>query len=111
MKKTVNKTKKEKKPAFIVDLTNVETPNDIFVQFGLAKQRAGLSMTDAELTAIYERAIEFGIDTAIAGLMTIPHKEYVVENGNKLILDEFGNAKIKKPNIFKRIWRWITRKK
>lgn len=111
MKKTVKKTEKVKKPAFIVDLTNVETPNDIYVQFGLAKQRAGLAMTDDELIAIYTRAIEFGVDTAIAGLMTVPHKEYVVENGAKLILDEFGNAKIKKPNMFKRFWRWITRKK
>ena len=111
MKKTVNNTKKEKKPAFIVDLTNVETPADIFIQFGLAKQRAGLGMTDAEFTALYERAIEFGIDTAVAGLMTIPHKEFSVKDGEKLILDGFGNVKIKKPNIFKRFWNWITRKK
>lgn len=111
MKKTVKKTEKVKKPAFIVNLTDAETPTDVLMQFGLAKHNAGMAMTDDELIAICKKQSEVTVDILTAALLTAPHTEYVVENGAKLILDEFGNAKIKKPNIFKRFWRWITRKK
>ena len=111
MKRTAKKIEKIREPEFIVNLTDAETPTDVLMQFGLAKHNAGMAITDDELMAICMKQTEMTANFMALALLTAPHKEYVVENGAKLILDEFGNAKIKKPNIFKRFWRWITRKK
>lgn len=117
MKKTNKKVTKTVKPAFIVDLTNVETPTELYAAFGLAKQDANLPMTDDELIAI----VNIAVNTTFAALQDVFNKlpfqefdiiqEFDITNGEKLIFDEKGNIKVKKPNIFRRFWNWITRKK
>lgn len=52
--KTKKSTKKTFKPAYTVDITNCKDTFDVLVQFGLAKQKAGLPITDDELDAIIE---------------------------------------------------------
>jgi hypothetical protein len=52
--KTKKSTKKTFKPTYTVDITNCEDPFDVLVQFGLAKQNAGLPITDDELNAIID---------------------------------------------------------
>lgn len=111
MKKTTKKVTKTVKPAFIVDLTNVETPAELYAAFGLAKQDANLPMTDDELVSI----VNIAVNTTLAALQDafskLPYTEYNITNGEKLIFDEKGNVKVKKANIFRRFWNWITRKK
>lgn len=111
MKKTeTKKTKKAVKPQFIVDLTNVENPTELYAAFGLAKQSANLPITNAELDAI------IGVTTNIAMKLMA---DSIVENSRaieitgdeKLVFDVNGKYTVKKPNIFRRFWNWITRKK
>lgn len=110
MKKTNKKITKTVKPAFIVDLTNVETPAELYAAFGLAKQDANLPMTDDELVSIVNIAINTTLTTLKDAFDKLPYTEYNITNGEKLIFDEKGNVKVKKPNIFRRFWNWITRK-
>lgn len=111
MKKTeTKKTKKAVKPQFIVDLTNIENPTELYAAFGLAKQSANLPITDAELDAI------LGVTTILAmklmaDSMIQNSKAIEITGDEKLVFDVNGKYTIKKPNIFRRFWNWITRKK
>lgn len=49
---TKKTTKKVNEPSYIVNLDSIETLEDIPVAWGLAKQEAGLAITDEELIAI-----------------------------------------------------------
>jgi hypothetical protein len=88
MKKTVKNTK----PSYTVDLTKVKTLEDIDVAFGLAKQKAGLAISDEELSAIVFDAIK-----AFGPRITI--------------VDCTCPKAAKKPNIFKRFWNWMLGRK
>lgn len=94
------KTIKAKQPEFTVDLTWCKTPNDIYVAFGCGKQQAGLPMTDSEFCAII-----------IAATRVDKWGREIAENIVKLFDVEDWCKVVKKPNIFKRFWNWITRKK
>lgn len=111
MKKTTKKTTKAVKPAFTVDMTEVNTPTELYAAFGLAKQDAKLPITDEELTAIINLTIATVMETLAKEFEKLPYKEYEITKGEKLIFDEKGNVKVKKPNIFRRFWNWIARKK
>ena len=85
--------KTNKKYSYIVDLTNVKTLLDIDVAYGIAKHNAGLPISDQELEAIVLDAIEkFGPSITIIDCNCECQKP-------------------KKPNIFKRFWRWMLGKK
>lgn len=60
--KAIKNTKKKFTPAYTVDITNCTDAFDVLVAFGLAKQSAGLAITDDELQAIVD---EFGSTTII----------------------------------------------
>lgn len=99
--KVTKKLVKAKEPAFIVDLTSAETPAEVFAQFGFAKQKAGLPMSDTEFNAIIEIACLTtcrDVTNSILGNIKIP--VYV-----QPIKPE------KKPNIFRRFWNWLTGRK
>lgn len=110
MKKTeTKKTKKSTKPTCIVDLTNVETLTDVFAAFGIAKQKAGIPITEDELGAIIDKTIDL-TEQAISEKIALNTKKVKIEKDEKIIFDANGNYTIKKPNIFKRFWNWITKK-
>ena len=81
-------TKKVNVPSYTVDLDEIETLEDIPVAWGLAKQRAGLPITDEELTAICKRVCD--------------------EFGTKITILEC-KCEQKQP-WYKRLWNWIRRK-
>lgn len=97
------KTVKKIKPAYKVDLTCVETPNDIFTAYGYTKVGAGYPIEKYELAAIVADAIEvrdlidetleYAAD-AIASMFECPCKKVQ-----------------KKLPWYKRFWRWITFRK
>jgi len=97
------KTIKPKKSEFTVDLTKCETPNDIYIAFGFAKQEAGLPMSNTEFAAILTETSnirEWGTQLAKNFFETL-----------EMIDAKDWCQSTKKPNIFKRFWNWITRKK
>ena len=108
MKKVIKKTKK---PQFVVDLTNVENPVQLYAKFGLAKNEAGLPMLKDELNAIMLVSGLVGAEALGEILSEIPCKSFEIKNGEKLVFDDKGKFMVKKPNIFRRFWNWITRKK
>ena len=108
--KTKKTTKKTVSPKFIVDLTKAETATDVYAQFALAKQEAGLPISNEELNAIMLIAGVMAVD-ALGEVISKASKEIKIENGEKLVFDSKGHFIIKKPNIFRRFWNWITRKK
>jgi hypothetical protein len=80
--------KKIIKPAYIVDAINCESPFDLLVAFGEAKQNAGLPITKDELEAIIEanKEVIYIIDTVEV------------------------RCERKKLPWYKRFWRWLTKK-
>lgn len=90
--KTTNK-KITTKPDYIVDVTNCETINDIKLAFAKAKKNAGVPLTDENIDAFVNEAIE-QLQPAI-----------FISIGNIDIVEK------KKPNIFKRFWNWLRGKK
>lgn len=116
-------TKKSTKNVITVDLTNVHTPEDVIVKFVKAKLAASDNLTKSEINIYNDNIVNKTVDEMINQLFTnnnailykdgerhkLNLKEFVVENDNKLEVSKDG-VKIKKPNIFKRFWNWITRK-
>lgn len=121
MKKTtkvIKKTiKKEFKPAYTVDITDAVTPEDIILAFAWAKTSAVLN--DAEIDAIVSDVMEntFAMMEATANsFLNVNKAVYDISNGASVIINKDGvrieePKPAKKPNIFKRFWNWITRKK
>lgn len=115
-KKTVKKTSKvvkEFKPKFVVDLTKVKEPSDICIAFAMAKQGAGLPISDTEMRAVIDKTVELSMDCMLACSRSVFNevaKTVEINGDEKLVFDSKGQFKVKKPNIFKRFWNWITRK-
>lgn len=113
-KETKKSSKKTKEPKFIVNLTDTEESIDTYAEFAFAKQRAGLPLTDAQLNAVIALTVNTVKDyiiSQIASNIVNNGKSIEINDGEKLIFDSKGNVEVKKPNIFKRFWNWITKKK
>lgn len=76
---------------YIVDLRNIESAQDVYLAFAVAKINAHL--TQNELDAFVD---------------TIQPKFYIVYGSEPTEIAE--SKEEKKPNVFKRIWNWITGK-
>lgn len=108
MKKQV---KKNTKPVLKVDLTDVETPEDIRYSFLYAKATQGFKMTKAEV----EELVMFGVRLAtevIDNTLAERQKNIIkvvddkIYNKLEKIFDDIVNPK--KP-WYKRLWNWITK--
>ena len=115
MKKTVKKTtKKNVKPEFIMNCVTNVTPKQLYNEAVEAKVRAGKAITKDELEFVKDATIAETIDemanVAVDAVLSIPHQTIEIKNGEKLVFDEKGNVSVKKPNVFKRFWNWVTRK-
>ena len=108
--KTTKKTKKVAKPAFIVNLTKADSATEVYAQFALAKQEAGLPISSEEFNAVMLVSAMVAID-ALGEAIDKVSKQIEIKNDEKLVFDAKGHFIVKKPNIFRRFWNWITRKK
>lgn len=109
------KKKTDKKPLVKVDFSKITDINQISAEITLAKINAGIPITHNDLTNI----VEYSIDGFVAEL----YNEGIIELQDNVIapksicfnfkdfLDKEDTQHKKKPNIFKRIWNWITGKK
>lgn len=102
---TKKKNVKTVKPVFTVDIRNVETVDSTHAAYGLAKQSAGLPITNTELTCIIT-IVANSVAKAVANITA----SYKYANLLCDILNKKGQ-KAQKKNIFKRIWDKLTGKK
>lgn len=108
-KKVTKTSKKKVEPKFIVDLTEIKDPKDVYVRFALAKQGAGLPITDQEFKAVINKVIDI-TEKVLAEEFALTATRIELQPGEKVVFGDNGKVKIKKPNIFKRFWNWITGK-
>ena len=111
------------KPVYVIDITNDTTVADTIASVVLAKASANLKISDNDLTDITMYTISNITDNVVADLFGNHNAVIKTKNGFKQIDlctfemqedDQFcitiDGPKIRKKNIFKRFWNWITRK-
>lgn len=112
MKKTDTKTKKSaKKPAIIVDLTDVYSPEDVKFEFIRAKAHAGV-LTDDEIYSLVKYGSTLTLDLIDTCLdqfyqehVRVIHDDDLAKQLTKLVMNKINP---KKP-WYKRFWGWITK--
>lgn len=90
MAKKVNRAVK---PTYVVNIDDIERLRDIDVVFALAKQNAGMSLSNLELTAIIDYVVNDTIDRIQ------PKIFFLCECDCE-----------KKQPWYKRFWKWLRRK-
>lgn len=130
---TKKTTKKSVKPTLIIDATECVTADDVVFAFAKAKMKKYL--TKSEIGSVFDAAYDLIFDAMIDQVSCIAnsimaHHNTIHFDGEKIVMlnltkydiqdDErfecysdgkTAISKIKKPNVFKRFWNWITRKK
>lgn len=118
------KSMKPVKKYVIVDLTNVESPSDVYAAFVEAKcgvepitkeEMFNYAMHLTELMNLtIVKSCAHLVDYIDALIDTIGSVYDNQEDPDDLVIkreEEEGEKVEKKPNIFKRFWNWIARKK
>ena len=111
------------KPVYVIDITNDTTVVDTIASVVLARARASLEISENDLTDITVSTISTITNDIIAELFGNHNAVIKTNNGFKqidLCMFEMKEdeqfclttdcAKIRKKNIFKRFWNWVTRK-
>ena len=110
-----NKTMKKVKINYVVDLTDVESCDDIQLEFIKAKALQGQKITEDEFKFIIKYGVDLAFDTIDACIdQLIASNKYTRIEDDDLVQDMIKliekHAKPKKP-WYKRLWAWITNKK
>ena len=112
-KKTTKKVAKKvaSKPKFIVDLTKVETCEDIKFEFIKAKATQGVAITEDDILFLVNLGAEIALEYIDKCIDEI-NKQTIKIQDDKLF-DELTNllkkaTQPKKP-WYKRFWSWITK--
>ena len=108
--KNTKKTKKE--PKFIVNYTNIERPEDVYVEYILAKVRAGIAIDMEEAKMLVKfgavltmEVIDNYIELFEKTCVTTIEDEKVAED----LLNILVKATQKKQPWYKRLWNWIKK--
>ena len=106
---------KKVKYNYVVDLTSVETCEDIQLEFIKAKCLQGQKITTDEFKFIIKYGAELAFDTIDAAIDAfVASSNYHRIEDDALVADMLKliekHTKPKKP-WYKRLWAWITRKK
>lgn len=113
MKNIKNKTKNMNKafiPAYIVDITDAKTVEDVVFAFAMARIKRCCTMP--EISVVVNKVVDIAADVAFDNVFNTLKAHSVkidISDGSKVVLDHEG-VKVKKPGIFKRFWNWLTRK-
>lgn len=118
------KSMKPVKKYVIVDLTNVESPSDVYAAFVEAKCGVepitkeemfnyAMHVTDLMNSTIVKSCASLVdyLDALIDTIESVYDNDDSDDADNDVIKREEEEKVEKKPNIFKRFWNWITRKK
>lgn len=108
------KTNKKTKPMFVVDFTNISSVNEISAKIARAKVDAGIPLTKNDLINVIESSIDdFVAELYDAGIIELAGNvispKHVTIDFNGVF--ESVKEEPKKPNVFKRFWNWVRRKK
>lgn len=102
------------KPVYVVDITSCKNANDVIYMFTYEKVNAGLPITMLEyktsiksytdnyktLKDIFNECFDEAVNTVSA-----------ITDKSCGIYTKPNNTEVKKPNVFKRFWNWLTNKK
>lgn len=102
MKKNTKKTK----PTFVVDLSNVESVEDVKIAFIEAKAKAGVPVTMNELLAYVRIGLKIAAELEKENMTLIENDE--LANKMLKLIKKYEN---KKTPWYKRFWNWVTCKK
>lgn len=102
--KTVKKTTKKFKPAYIVDVTECDTASDYRYAFIKARATVGAQVSDIDLTFCENEAFRIGYDLGAVMATTCTLTQQLI---NLLNSSDF---KQKSAPWYKRFWKWLTRK-
>lgn len=100
-----NTNSKKFKPVYTVDITQCKDEHDVALAFALAKQNAGVPLSNANFEVICATAVdEFANYLDELGYIkkTNNHIEPII---NTVCI--CNTEKPKKQNIFKRFWNWL----
>lgn len=97
------KTKKNELKVLTVDLSNIKNPTDAYKEFAIAKYNM-LRNVERDIISAYT------VDLYYQALTDAFYSELADECVERIKCAEQIKS-TKKPNIFKRFWNWITRKK
>lgn len=114
------KDNKKFKPVWTIDITGITDVNDIINEIVYAKVNNNIAISNAELNDIINNTIDLTVLTLFGGhnavvkmpdgrIITTDMYEYSIDNSEEVVIDG-GSPKIRKKNIFRRFWNWITRK-
>ena len=107
------KAKKINKPTIIVDLTNIESCEDIKFEFTRAKAKAGVPLTDAEINSVVAYGAHLTLDV-IDQFCNQYQKMYpAIEIKDKKQVQKAIKAieSILKPKTpwYKKLWKWVKK--
>jgi len=108
-----HKTMKKDNIKFVVNLTDVETCDDIQLEFIKGKAIAGIAITEDEFKFIVQYGAQLAFDTIDACLEAfLKSDKYTKIEDDKLAQDILKliekSVKPKKP-WYKRFWGWLTK--
>lgn len=104
-----NTTNKKNMNTIKVNLTNCTAPFDVTAAFVDAKVDNKIPIEEWELKTYCEQNYNAGFRDGIDSITDALSAIFIIDKEHiSNIVDEL---KPKKPNIFKRFWNWITRKK
>ncbi len=108
--KTVKKTNK---PTIVVDLTNIESCEDIQFEFNRAKAKAGIPLTDAEIDSVVAYGAHLALDVIDQFCDQLYSQTVAVEIKDKKQIKKAIKAieKILKPKTpwYKKLWNWVKK--
>ena len=105
------KNNKTNKPTIIVDLTNVESCEDIRFEFTRAKAKAGQPLTETEINQVVAYGAHLALDTIDQFLAQFTAQSVVLKDQKQIKKAVKAIEKIiapKKP-WYKRFWGWIKK--
>lgn len=107
MKKTNNNTK----PTMIVDLTKVESCNDIRFEFTRAKAKAGIPLTDQEINQVVAYGAHLALNMIEQFFEQFTVEKFTVDNKRdaKDIIKAIEKAIKPKTPWYKKVWNWIKK--
>lgn len=103
--------KKNTKPTIIVDLTKVESCDDIRFEFNRAKAKAGVPLTDAEINQVVAYGAKLTLNAIDALCEEFADQTLRVKITDKKQIKQLDNIvkSILTPKTpwYKKVWNWI----
>ena len=102
-----------KKPVIVVDLTNIETCDDIRFEFTRAKAKAGVPLTDQEINQVVAYGAHLALDTIdqFCGQYAAEFQSVKITDKKQIKKAIKAIESILKPKTpwYKKVWNWMKK--